>query len=81
MYSRGELLLISYINMINRLNVEIICDKDDDNYNSNDRYLLRKIIADSIIEIEKMGGKVRIIENGLFALVQYNESECSISRL
>jgi hypothetical protein len=56
MYSGGELLLISYINMINRLNVEIICDKDDDNYNSNDRYLLRKIIADSIIEIEKMGG-------------------------
>jgi hypothetical protein len=81
MYSGGELLLISYINMINRLNVEIICDKDDDNYNSNDRYLLRKIIADSIIEIEKMGGKVRIIENGLFTLVQYNEKECSISRL
>mgnify|MGYP001397098858 CR=1 FL=1 len=81
MYSSGELLLISYISMLNRLNIEILCNKDDENYNSNDRYVLRKIIADSIIDIEKMGGKVRIIENGLFALVQYNESECSISRL
>ena len=81
MYSSGDLLLISYISMLNRLNIEILCNKDDENYNSNDRYVLRKIITESIREIEKMGGKVRIIENGLFTLVQYNESECSISRL
>tara|TARA_Y100000389_G_C17447900_1_gene512767 strand:- start:568 stop:813 length:246 start_codon:yes stop_codon:yes gene_type:complete len=81
MYSSGELLLISYINMLNRLNVEILCNENEESYNSNDRYVLRKIITESIREIEKMGGKVRIIENGLFALVQYNESECSISRL
>ena len=81
MYSSGELLLISYISMLNRLNIEILCNENEESYNSNDRYVLRKIIADSIIDIEKMGGKVRIIENGLFALVQYNESECSISRL
>jgi hypothetical protein len=81
MYSSGELLLISYINMLNRLNIEILCNENEESYNSNDRYVLRKIITESIREIEKMGGKVRIIENGLFALVQYNESECSISRL
>lgn len=81
MYSSGELIVISYVNTLNKLNKEILCIENEESYNSNDRYLLRKIITESISEIENLGGKVRIIENGLFTLVQYNEKECSISRL
>ena len=81
MYSTCELLLNSYINMINRLHLEILCNENEESYNSNDRYLLRQIITDSIKDIEKLGGKVRMIEDGIFALIEYNERECSRSRL
>ena len=81
MYSSGELIIISYVNTLNKLNKEILCNENEETYNSNDRYLLRKIITESISEIENLGGKVRMIEDGMFTLIEYNERECSISRL
>ena len=81
MYSTGELIVISYLNTLNKLNREILCNENEESYNSNDRYLLRKIITDSISEIENLGGKVRMIEDGMITLIEYNERECFQSKL
>ena len=72
MYSKSERILISYITLLNKLK---ILDIDGDY-----KYLVNKYIIDSINDIENIGGKIRLIEDNLLALVDLDETK-NISRL
>ncbi len=61
MYNQSEKIIISYLETVNKL-LKL-------NYKQD--YNLKKIISDSIKEIEKYGGKVRLIENNTLALIEF----------
>lgn len=61
MYNQSEKIIISYLETVNKL-LKL-------NYKQD--YNLKKIISDSIKEIEKFGGKVRLIENNTLALIEF----------
>ena len=61
MYNQSEKIIISYLETLNKL---LKLDYKDD-------YDLKIIINNSIKEIEKYGGKVRLIENNTLALIEF----------
>ena len=61
MNNQSEKITISYLETLNKL---LKLDYKND-------YDLKKIINDSIKEIEKYGGKVRLIENNTLALIDF----------
>ena len=61
MYNQSEKIIISYLETLNKL---LKLDYKND-------YDLKNIISDSIKEIEKYGGKVRLIENNTLALIEF----------
>ena len=61
MYNQSEKITISYLETLNKL---LKLDYKDD-------YDLKIIINNSIKEIEKYGGKVRLIENNTLALIEF----------
>lgn len=67
MYTKAEGILISYLNFINKLRLI--------EYNDNSGYLIKKYINESIKDIETLGGKVRLIENNLLSLNEFNENQ------
>ena len=67
MYTKAERILISYLNFINKLRLI--------EYNDNSGYLIKKYINESIKDIETLGGKVRLIENNLLSLIEFNENQ------
>ena len=67
MYTKAEGILISYLNFINKLRL-IEC-------NDNSGYLIKKYINESIKDIETLGGKVRLIEDNLLSLIEFNENQ------
>jgi hypothetical protein len=67
MYTKAEGILISYLNFINKLRVI--------EYNDNSGYLIKKYINESIKDIETLGGKVRLIEDNLLSLIEFNENQ------
>ena len=72
MYSSLEWMTISYVNTLNRMK-ELKMEGDE-----LENYKLRSIVNDAIKEIEKIGGKVRIVENKLNVI---EVSEKQISKL
>ena len=72
MYSSLEWMTISYVNTLNRMK-ELKMEG-----NELENYKLRSIVNDAIKEIEKIGGKVRIVENKLNVI---EVSEKQISKL
>jgi hypothetical protein len=67
MYTKAERILISYLNFINKLRLI--------EYNDNSGYLIKKYINESIKDIETLGGKVRLIEDNLLSLIEFNENQ------
>ena len=67
MYTKAEGILISYLNFINKLRLI--------EYNDNSGYLIKKYINESIKDIETLGGKVRLIEDNLLSLIEFNENQ------
>ena len=61
MYNQSEKITISYLETLNKLL----------KLNYKDDYDLKIIINNSIKEIEKYGGKVRLIENNTLALIEF----------
>ena len=76
MYSSSEMIAIMYLDMLNTLITDIKKKTDDISVS----YTVGKIIDVGIKNIERVGGKVRIIEGGLLTLIEYNEKYC-VSRL
>tara|TARA_B100001093_G_C26478308_1_gene863708 strand:+ start:201 stop:431 length:231 start_codon:yes stop_codon:yes gene_type:complete len=76
MYSSSEMIAIMYLDMLNTLITDIKKKTDDITVS----YTVGKIIDVGIKNIERVGGKVRIIEGGLLTLIEYNEKYC-VSRL
>ena len=74
MYSQSEKLALINVNLLNKL-IYLV-----NNNNTTINYDIEKIIQDSIKDIEKSGGKIRAIEDGLLALIELNEKNC-LSRL
>ena len=72
MYSSLEWMTISYVNTLNKLK-ELKMEGNELEY-----YKLRSIVNDAVKEIEKIGGKVRIVENKLNVI---EVSEKQISKL
>jgi len=70
MYSSLEWMTISYVNTLNKLK-ELKMEG-----NELENYKLRSIINDAIKEIEKIGGKVRIVENK-FNVIEVSEKQIS----
>ena len=67
MYTKSEQILISYLNLINKLRLI--------GYNDDAGYLIKKYINESIKDIETLGGKVRLIEDNLLSLIEFNENK------
>jgi hypothetical protein len=63
-------MTISYVNTLNKLK-ELKMEG-----NELENYKLRSIINDAIKEIEKIGGKVRIVENK-FNVIEVSEKQIS----
>lgn len=74
MYSQSEKLALINVNLLNKL-IYLV-----NNNNTTINYDIEKIIQDSIKDIEKSGGKIRAIEDGLLTLIELNEKNC-LSRL
>ena len=70
------MIAIMYLDMLNTLITDIKKKTDDISVS----YTVGKIIDVGIKNIERVGGKVRIIEGGLLTLIEYNEKYC-VSRL
>tara|TARA_B100000282_G_scaffold295280_1_gene274195 strand:- start:1772 stop:1990 length:219 start_codon:yes stop_codon:yes gene_type:complete len=70
MYSSLEWMTISYLNTLNKLK-ELKMEG-----NELENYKLRSIVNDAIKEIEKIGGKVRIVENK-FNVIEVSEKQIS----
>jgi|TARA_Y100000992_G_scaffold292698_1_gene250495 hypothetical protein len=75
MYSTAESMTISYLNALNKLK-----ELDMDENESVIIYKIRNLVRESINEIEKIGGKVRLTEGKLLTLVELNEYR-RVSRL
>ena len=75
MYSTAESMTISYLNALNKLK-----ELDMDENESVIIYKIRNLVSESINEIEKIGGKVRLTEGKLLTLVELNEYR-RVSRL
>jgi len=67
MYSQAENITLSYLNTLNQLIFIINNNKTIIDYD------IKKIINESIRNIENNGGSVRAIEDGLLSLVNFNE--------
>tara|TARA_B100000035_G_C20827451_1_gene477140 strand:+ start:454 stop:684 length:231 start_codon:yes stop_codon:yes gene_type:complete len=76
MYSTAESMTISYLNTLNKLK-ELEIDQGN---TSVTIYKIKNLIRESINEIEKIGGKVRLTEGKLLSLVELNEYK-QVSRL
>ena len=72
MYSSSEMIAIMYLDMLNILITDVKKKTDDIALD----YTVSKIIDTGIKNIEKVGGKVRVIEGGLLTLIEYNEKYC-----
>lgn len=75
MYSTAESMTISYLNTLNKLK-----ELDMDENETVIIYKIRNLVRESINEIEKIGGKVRLTEGKLLTLVELNEYR-RVSRL
>jgi hypothetical protein len=75
MYSTAESMTISYLNTLNKLKDLEIDEKD-----SIKSFQIRNIVRESINEIEKIGGKVRLTQGNLLTLIELNENT-QVSRL
>jgi len=72
MYSQLETIVISYVNSLNKL--------VQSGEQADQSYAIKKIIIESINELEKLGCKIRLIEN-IFSVVEINQTTSSLSRL
>lgn len=68
MYSQLETIVISYVNSLNKL--------VQSGEQADQSYSIKKIIIESINELEKLGCKIRLIEN-IFSVVEINHSPLS----
>ena len=76
MYSSSEMISIMYVDMLNNLIIDVKNKTDDIDVS----YKISKIVENGIKNIERVGGKVRIIEGGILSLIEYNDKSC-VSRL
>ena len=67
MYSKSERILISYLTLINKLKLL--------DYDGDYQFLINRYILESIKDIEELGGKVRLIEDNLLSLIEYDENK------
>ena len=76
MYSSSEMIAIMYVDMLNRLIIDVKNKTDDIDIS----YKISRIVENGIKNIERVGGKVRLIEGGILSLIEYNDKTC-VSRL
>jgi hypothetical protein len=72
MYSQLETIVISYVNSLNKL----VKSGDE----TDQSYAIKQIIIESIDELERLGCKIRLIEN-IFSVVEINQTTSPLSRL
>ena len=70
------MVAIMYVDMLNNLIIDVKSKTDDIDVS----YKISKIVENGIKNIERVGGKVRIIEGGILSLIEYNDKTC-VSRL
>lgn len=76
MYSSSEMIAIMYVDMLNKLIIDVKNKTDDIDVS----YKISRIVENGIKNVERVGGKVRIIEGGILSLIEYNDKTC-VSRL
>lgn len=76
MYSSSEMIAIMYVDMLNKLIIDVKNKTDDIDIS----YKISRIVENGIKNVERVGGKVRIIEGGILSLIEYNDKTC-VSRL
>ena len=77
MYSSSEMIAIMYVDMLNKLIIDVKNKTDDIDIS----YKISRIVENGIKNIERVGGKVRLIEGGILSLIEYNDNTCCVSRL
>ena len=68
MYSQLESIVISYVNTLNNL------------INDSNTYDTKKVISNSILELERLGCKIRYVDNAL-TIIEINENNYIMSKL
>ncbi len=79
MYTDAERIAISFLDTINQLRK--IQKRVKNNGDDENSYIISQLIVSSINNIERNGGKVRLNEDNILTLAEFNEICSSQSKL